>query len=88
MPVEHGKLIDKSSLAGADVICLLGILGQDGEGGLVLAYGLLTLGIAPLGQLQQGVVEVEALHLVTSTNSSRSDLLAISPAFSGNTIFE
>ena len=61
MPVEHGKLIDKSRLAGAYVVCLLGISGQDREGWLVLADGLLTLGIAPFRQLQQGVVEV-VLH--------------------------
>lgn len=59
--VEHGQLIDKSRLAGAYVVCLLGISGQDGEGWLVLADGLLTLGIAPLRQLQQGVVSV-VLH--------------------------
>ena len=61
MPVEHGQLIDKSRLAGAYVVCLLGISGQDREGWLVLADGLLTLGIAPLRKLQQGVVEV-VLH--------------------------
>ena len=61
MPVEHGQLIDKSRLAGAYVVCLLGISGQDREGWLVLADGLLTLGIAPFRQLQQGVVEV-VLH--------------------------
>ena len=61
MPVEHGQLIDKSRLAGADVVCLLGISGQDRECGLVLADGLLTLCIAPLRKLQQGVVEV-VLH--------------------------
>ena len=56
LAVEHGKLIDKSRLAGAYVVCLLGISGQDREGWLVLADGLLTLGIAPFRQLQQGVV--------------------------------
>ena len=61
MPVEHGQLIDKSSLAGADVICLPSVAGQDRECGLVLADGLLTLGIAPFRQLQQGVVSV-VLH--------------------------
>ena len=61
MPVEHGQLIDKSRLAGAYVVCLLGISGQDREGWLVLADGLLTLGIAPFRQLQQGVVSV-VLH--------------------------
>ena len=61
MPVEYGQLIDKSRLAGAYVVCLLGISGQDREGWLVLADGLLTLGIAPLRKLQHGVVEV-VLH--------------------------
>ena len=61
MPVEHGQLIDKPRLAGAYVVCLLGISGQDREGWLVQVDGLLTLGIAPLGQLQQGVVSV-VLH--------------------------
>lgn len=56
MPVEHGQLIDKSRLAGAYVVCLLGISGQDREGWLVLADGLLTLGIAPFRQLQQRIV--------------------------------
>ena len=61
MPVEHGQLIDKSCLAGTYVVCLLGILGEDREGWLVLADGMLTLGIAPLRKLQQGIIEV-VLH--------------------------
>ena len=92
--VEHGNLVFQRGDAGADIAGQSCVSSEnwEGEGGVVFGlcsgYSFMAIGIALFRQLQQGVVEVEALHLFTSTNSSRSDLLAISPAFSGNTIFE